>query len=331
MATIKEIADKAGVSITTVSRILNFDAALSVTDTTRARVLRIAEALDYTPRRKKAGRISKKIAVLQWHSAAQELNDLYYLQIQNAIERSALMMGYSLNYVTITDFEKGVNKSFSGIIALGKYDHDEILNIADKGLPIVFVGQNSLVYGFDSITSDFVSPVQWIIDHFQEVGINDIGLLIGQEATSAGRHLIKDTRLKAFEIFGQEASVYDPARIFVGEFTPTSGYDLMNQAIEQLGDELPHAFIVGNDAMAVGVIRALREHNLAVPGRVSLISFNDVAVARYTTPKLSTVHAYTDLMGSGALHLLRKRIADPNRVAQQVNFATKLILRESSK
>ncbi|MCI1687903.1 LacI family DNA-binding transcriptional regulator [Schleiferilactobacillus harbinensis] len=329
--TIKDIANKAGVSISTVSRILNFDTTLSVTDATRARVLHVAEEMEYKPRRKKTPKTTTKIAVIQWHSEKQELNDLYYLQIQYAIENTVQSSGAALQYVTTENFNEAVNSTFSGIIALGKYGHQEMLDIAAKKLPVVFVGQNSLADGFDSVTSDYVSPVKWIIDHYLAAGIQDIGLIVGQEATSIGHQEIKDTRLQAFETFGQAAGVYTPEHVFVGAFTPESGYALMNEAIDQLGDKLPHGFIVGNDAMAVGVIRALNEQDLPIPERVSLISFNDVAVAKYTSPRLSTVHAYTDLMGAGAVQLLQERISDPKRVARQFNYATKLILRESSK
>lgn len=71
----------------------------------------------------------------------------------------------------------------------------------------------------------------------------------------------------------------------IGEFTPDSGYRLMRQAIEKLGERLPHAFIIANDTMAVGALRALNEADISVPQRVSVISFNDVAVAKFTTPR----------------------------------------------
>lgn len=116
----------------------------------------------------------------------------------------------------------------------------------------------------------------------------------------------------------------------IGEFTPDSGYRLMRQAIEKLGERLPHAFIIANDTMAVGALRALNEANISVPQRVSVISFNDVAVAKFTTPPLSTVHAATDQMGQTAVELLQARLNDAKRVPRQVNFKSELIMRASS-
>ena len=116
----------------------------------------------------------------------------------------------------------------------------------------------------------------------------------------------------------------------IGEFTPDSGYRLMRQAIEKLGERLPHAFIIANDTMAVGALRALNEADISVPQRVSVISFNDVAVAKFTTPPLSTVHAATDQMGQTAVELLQARLNDAKRVPRQVNFKSELIMRASS-
>ncbi|EGF46512.1 galactose operon repressor, partial [Lacticaseibacillus rhamnosus MTCC 5462] len=86
MTTITDIAKAAGVSIATVSRILNYDATLAVTPETRQRVLKTAEKLAYKPRRRKRVATQTTVALIQWRSEQEELNDLYYLQIQYAIE-----------------------------------------------------------------------------------------------------------------------------------------------------------------------------------------------------------------------------------------------------
>ncbi|MCL5457104.1 substrate-binding domain-containing protein [Loigolactobacillus coryniformis] len=97
-----------------------------------------------------------------------------------------------------------------------------------------------------------------------------------------------------------------------------------------LGTDLPHGFIIGNDTMAIGAIHALHEANIEIPRRVSLISFNDISIAQFTNPTLSTVHAYTETLGESAVNLLLARINEPNTVPHMLTFANKLILRESS-
>ena len=96
MTTITDIAKAAGVSIATVSRILNYDTTLAVTPETRQRVLKTAEKLAYKPRRRKRVSPQTTVALIQWRSEQEELNDLYYLQIQYAIEARAASAGYHL-------------------------------------------------------------------------------------------------------------------------------------------------------------------------------------------------------------------------------------------
>lgn len=82
--------------------------------------------------------------------------------------------------------------------------------------------------------------------------------------------------------------------------------------------------------MAVGVLRALQQQNISVPDRVSIISFNDVAIAKYTSPALTTVHVHTELMGERAIEMLDDRIKDPKKVPELTVISTELMERESS-
>lgn len=107
---------------------------------------------------------------------------------------------------------------------------------------------------------------------------------------------------------------------------------MMEQLIQTLGDDLPTAFFMASDALAVGALRALQEHQIAVPERVSLISFNDTSIAKYVFPALSTVTVYTEEMGKQAIQMLRQTFqgAQPS-VPYMVKLATKLTIRDSSR
>ena len=330
MTTITDIAKAAGVSIATVSRILNYDTTLAVTPETRQRVLKTAEKLAYKPRRRKRVSPQTTVALIQWRSEQEELNDLYYLQIQYDIADRAASAGYHLQNLHLEQLAAETTQNVQGVIALGKYDAGEVATIKALAQPGVFVDQNMLAFDCDSVTSDYAGPIEQIIHHFQSVGINDIGFLGGVETSRSGREQFQDVRTAAFDRVMYAENLMQPAFRFIGAFTPDSGYELMKQAITKLGDTLPHGFIVANDTMAVGALRALNEAKIEVPQRVSVISFNDVAVAKFTTPPLSTVHAATDQMGQTAVELLQARIKDPKRVPRQVNFKSELIMRASS-
>ncbi|MDN6712038.1 MAG: LacI family DNA-binding transcriptional regulator, partial [Lacticaseibacillus paracasei] len=155
MTTITDIAKAAGVSIATVSRILNYDTTLAVTPETRQRVLKTAEKLAYKPRRRKRVSPQTTVALIQWRSEQEELNDLYYLQIQYAIEARAASAGYHLQSLHLEQLGAETTQNVQGVIALGKYDAGEVATIKALAQPVVFVDQNMLAFDCDSVTSDY--------------------------------------------------------------------------------------------------------------------------------------------------------------------------------
>ncbi len=329
--TIKDVAEQAGVSISTVSRILNYDDTLAVTNDTKQRVFEVAERIQYKRKtRKKNKPVSQKIAIAQWHSNQEELTDLYYLQIQYGIENKASNTGATTDTFSIKNLDNDTISDFDGIVAIGKFDKTEVDKLANTGKPVVFVGQDTLQYGFDSVRSDYITPVKQIIDHFFEEGIRDIGMLSGQETTVTEKNLVPEPRQQTHKDYLTAKGVFNADFVFNGEFGPDSGYQLMNKAIDTLGDKLPHGFIVASDTMAVGAIRALNDHAIAIPDRVSIISFNDVAIAKYTTPPLTTVHSHTEALGERAIELLQQRIKNPKKIPETNTLATEIVYRGSS-
>lgn len=108
------------------------------------------------------------------------------------------------------------------------------------------------------------------------------------------------------------------------------GYQLMKQAIKEHKDQLPSAFFVGNDSMAIGCLRALHEENIPVPERVSIIGVNDISVSKYVYPPLSTVKVYTELMGETAVDLLLEQMTE-RKISKKVIISTLLEIRGSSR
>src|SRR5699024_2108968 len=107
-----------------------------------------------------------------------------------------------------------------------------------------------------------------------------------------------------------------------------SGYELMKQAIKDLGDQLPTAFVISSDVMAIGSIRALHEAGIAIPERVSVIGINDMSVSKHMYPSLSTVRVYTELMGETAVDTLIERL-EGRIIAKKISLSTKLVIRKS--
>lgn len=335
MATIKDIAEKAGVSQSTVSRVLNLDETLSVSEDTRNRIFRIAEDLHYQKKSRKtipqAGLDSHKIVIFEWYTREEELDDLYYYAIRIGLERQAQELGYEIIRIFSKD-DWSLMQEADGIIALGKFSPKTIQDLESYGKPLIFVDSNTLYLGHSCVTTDLEDSVIMVLDHFLEKGHEEIGLLVGQEQTADETPLQMDPRQRTFQQYLTAKGLYQERFVAVGEFSTESGYQLMEQLIQGLGNELPTAFFMASDALAVGALRSLQEHQIAIPDRVSIISFNDTSIARYVFPALSTVTVYTEEMGKQAIQMLRQIFqgAQPS-VPYMVKLATKLTIRDSSR
>lgn len=335
MATIKDIAEKAGVSQSTVSRVLNLDETLSVSEDTRSRILRIAEDLHYQKKSRKIAAQpvldSHKIVIFEWYTREEELDDLYYYAIRIGLERQAQELGYEIIRIFSKD-DWSLMQEADGIIALGKFSPKTIQDLESYGKPLIFVDSNTLYLGHSCVTTDLEDSVIMVLDHFLEKGHEDIGLLVGWEQTADAIPLLMDPRQRTFQQYLTAKGLYQERFVAVGEFSTESGYQLMEQLIQALGKELPTAFFIASDALAVGALRALQEHHIAVPERVSLISFNDTSIAKYVYPALSTVTVYTEEMGKQAIQMLWQTFQGTQpSVPYMVKLATKLTIRDSSR
>ena len=332
MVTIKDIAHAAGVSSATVSRVLNQDQAMSVSDETRTKIFTIAEQLGYKKSKKtnKRSKSSHRIAIIEWYTEQEELDDLYYYSIRLGAEKRAQELGYEIIRIFNNDSMAQL-ENIDGIIAIGKFSPDKIKELETYSDNLVFVDSDTLNYGHSCVTTDFENSVINVIDYFINNGLKKIGMIAGQETSSDKSTLLSDPRLNTFQSYLQQLKLYDPNLIKIGSFSSEAGYKIMKKFIIELGDNLPQAFFAANDALASGALRALQEAKIPVPERVSLISFNDTSLAKYMYPKLSTVTVFTEEMGKQAIQILEQSfLKDSPSVAYMVKLATRLTIRESS-
>lgn len=330
MATIKDIAAMANVSSATVSRVLNYDKTLSVSEETKKRIFLAAEKLDYLAKRKqKKSNSNGTIAIIQWYTEQEELDDLYYYSIRTGIEERLHELKYNVRRVFHNDSLDRA-KDVDGIIAIGKYSDDEIKDLEKINSNIVFVDSNTLAFNHSCVIPDINDSVIEVIDYFTNHGLNKIGLLAGEEATNDGKKAIIDPRFTSFKNYLTDMSLYRSKYVYIGKFTAKSGYEMMKQAIQELGDDLPHAFFAANDSIGIGALRALQEANIKIPERVSIIAFNDTSIAKYVYPSLSSVRVYTKQMGIEAVNRLKSIIENSDEYCQMITLKTKLVLRDSS-
>lgn len=333
MATIKDIAKKAGVSPATVSRVLNNDIGLSVADDTRKRIFEAAEELDYKTLKERNRNIERRInlGIIHWYSPKEELEDPYYLSIRKGIERECFSRKIEITTIFKNDDKYTTHelKDIDGVIAIGKFSKEDIDNFSVFSKNIVFVDFSPEGMIHDSVVSDFRTTVWQLLSYLYEQGHRKIGYIGGKEYVGRNKEVIKDERDTTYYEFVKEKGIFDIEQVYLGKFTAESGYQLMKKAIEK--GSLPSAFFLANDSIAIGAMKALYEAGVHVPNDVSIIGFNDNPTSKYLMPPLSTVRIHTEFMGITAVGLLLERIHQNREIVKKVTIPSELILRESSR
>jgi LacI family transcriptional regulator len=332
MATLKDIASKVDVSITTVSRVLNNDPTLNVSDDIRAKVLDTARSLQYrTPRNrvrlKSAQEIS--IAVVLWYDMSQELADPYYMQMRRGIEQLCMKSNIKpyIIYNTSDGYDKDAFKNVSGIIAIGKFSQSQINLFVSISKNLVFVDSSPDTNQFDSVVLDFQKAVEDVLEDLLNRGYDQIGYLGGIEYLE---HNIKlgERRELVFRSYLMDKNNLNEAYIEVGSFTSQSGYEMMQSQIQK--DSLAQVYFCANDAICLGALKALHEANIKVPDQVGLIGFNNSPTSEYTFPPLSSVDVSTEFMGQQAVVSLLEQLEGRELPIKKV-VPTTIIHRKSLK
>ncbi|GAA0069659.1 LacI family DNA-binding transcriptional regulator [Clostridium sardiniense] len=333
MATIKDIAKEAGVSISTISRILNLDKTLNVSEETRKRVLKIAEEMNYvTIRQRKQKEKSYKIGVISSFVELKELNDPYFLSIRMAIEKKCNEENIdfkSLYINKILDNSINNEEELDGIIAVGIFKEEEIKILKAITKNIIFVDSSPDEWEFDSIVVDFKYGVNSAMKYLYELGHRNIGY-IGAKVVPHndinGVELI-NYREKTYREFMENINNYRDEWVYKGNFTLEDGYELMKGMLSN--KDIPTAVFIASDPMAIGAYKAIMEAGYSIPKDISIIGFDDIVTAKFLTPALTTIKVYTDFMGETAVNTLIERIKDNREMSKKIVLPVKLIKRDS--
>ena len=305
MATLREIASISGVSLGAVSRILNNDTSLNVTASTRQHVLEVAASLGYE-KKPRTTHIFKNLTfgILQWFSPAQELEDPYYLSVRLGVEDYC--MSNNIKVMRAFKSDSDYKYSLSGIDALvciGKFSTEEISNFIEICPKLILVDMYTNRSEYNSISLDFDAAIDDIMDSFNKRDFKRIGYLGGQEFLSTDS-IYPDRRRELFVLKAAEYNMSYKDYFKEGAFSSESGYAMMKELIDE--NRLPEAVFAASDSIAMGALRALNEAGIRVPEDISIVGFNDISAAAYTTPPLTTVHAPAFEMGSYAANFLHK-------------------------
>ena len=331
MATnIKEIAEKSGVSIATVSRVMNNKG--SVKEDTRKKIIRIANELSYKPD-SSARALSRKqtdtIGVI-----LPELNDEFFMDFVHGIDEEAhrnnryllISSSHSQRDDLETMIEFMSSGRVDGVILMAPSMQDALSDIFKKSKrPFVLVNctndlENAATFNIDNYRGAYL-----MVEHLINHGYKNLGMVNGPKQNNEARD-----RYRGFVDALKKYNIPENSKLIMeGEFSLKSGYYSFLRLMGQ--KKKPDAIFMANDMMALGAYEAARSSNIQIPNDVAIAGFDDIFSGRIVTPRLTTVHAPINELGRKAMNYLLKMIAgkvDP-RAAHLEVLSTGLVIGSS--
>lgn len=337
MVTIREIARAVGVSASTVSRVLNYDETLSVSPAKRQAIIETAEALNYsTPRSRARAQAAAaapatdatRIAFIHFLDPEEEFADPYYVGVRLGIERKcrALRLEIDKFYPSEGYADATVLRNATGVIVVGRHTEEEVNWISGHNGNVVFADYTPPGEAFDSVHIDLYYATIRLLDALHASGYRRIAFVGVQESRWTKCMPMVDKRYPAYNEWMEAHGLYQPELCLLGDLRVDSGYELTQQLLDL--PQRPEVIVTSNDNMAIGAYRAIGEKGLSIPGDIGIASFNDIPVAQFLTPPLSTVKIHAEHIGEAAVDLLAERIAG-REFGKRLIISTEMIWRGS--
>ncbi|MEG9414885.1 substrate-binding domain-containing protein [Vibrio cholerae] len=329
MATMKDIARLAGVSTSTVSHVIN--KSRFVSDEIAERVNNAAQQLNYAPsalaRSLKMNR-TKTIGMLVTTST-----NPFFGEVVKGVERSCYHQGYNLilcntegdNQRMKASINTLLQKRVDGLLLMCSTLEGERLDVFDRypDIPIVVMDWGPILFASDKIQDNSLQGGYMAAKHLIECGHKEIGCITGPLI----RHQAQ-MRYEGYKRALAEAGIaINPDWIVESDFECEGGYQAFKKLYQR--GKLPSALFVSNDMMAMGVIQAASQRGFRVPDDLSLIGYDDVHIAKFMTPALTTIHQPKYRLGKAAVDTLLYRLENPDTTAQVVQLEPTLVVRSS--
>lgn len=331
--TMREIAAKAEVALSTVSQVLNNRA--NVAPETRERVLQAAAELGYRSKIMIESPLGAPLATIglitRRYNRERLVVNPFYSYIIAGVERECQRQQINLMYANVEVDERNhasrlpgmlLDELVDGVIIVGAFMEESIADISRRiKRNIVLVDGYTSQDAFDSVLIDNFNGAVSAVNHLLESGHTRIGL-IGSNPDSYPS--ILERRRGYLAAIGQgRATPYVEDSVHSRQ----SAYEATRRLLER-APEVTAVFAV-NDECAIGAMNAARDAGRRLPDDLSVVGFDDIDLAQEVTPALTTIHVDKVLMGTMALRLLRDRATDPDRAAITTVINTQLIIRES--
>lgn len=322
--TIKEVAARARVSVATVSRVLNGKGP--VREDTWQRVLEVAQDMRYVPHG-----VARSLSTRQSNTIGVVLPDLYgefFSEVIRGIDLAARRAGYHIllsgshsETEEMSAVLSAVRGRVDGLIVMSPdLEATELCSSLPEGMPLVLL--NCLTKEGCAITIDNYGGAYQMVRHLTALGHRRIAFLRGPDRNVDACERLRGYRDAMHRFVTRQTSALE----LPGEFTEESGYEAGKQILEL--SPRPTAIFAANDAMAIGALYALRMAGTDVPAEIAVAGFDDIPIARYVNPPLTTVSVAIAELGRRAFELLM-RVIENGETSGQETLPTTLLVRES--
>lgn len=327
MVTIRDVAKQAGVSVATVSRVINDG---DVKEDTYNHVLKVIEELNYRPNQIARGLSKKRTNTVALIIPA--LTNPFFPSIASAIENIALQHGYKVFLYNSENNQEKLLKYMDTLASNyidGVIVDSHVLNennvelIKRKEMPIVIFDRTNYEHGFTSVSVNNRIGGRMATKHLLERGCTYIGHISGPEDVITGRD-----RLLGYRKVVEKFDWFDETWIYQGNFSVEGGYTAMKNLIDR-HDNIQGVF-AANDLSAIGAMKAAFEMSKKVPDDLAIIGFDGIDMADYIIPSLTTIVQPIEQMGKFIMEELLYLINNPDGETKQIEFDTKLKIQEST-
>jgi DNA-binding LacI/PurR family transcriptional regulator len=331
MVTIYDLAKKTGVSSTTVSKALNNYA--DVSPKTKQKILDAAAEMGYLPNAHAQSLSTKKswtIGVMFAEDNEVGMKHPFFNAIIESFRKFVEREGYDLIFASrnlrkrdTSYLEHFLYRAVDGIVVICSDPHDpQVQEMINSHVPIVVIdmtGQNcSVVY------SDNIEGGRLAVNYLHSLGHTKIAHISGDPGIDAGAQRIKGFRKAMKEL---NLPIREGYLVNGGFFSIDEGRAAMNTLLSL--EETPTAVFISGDHMAIGAMEAIKEKGLRIPEDISVIGYDDIDMAAYVTPKLTTVKQDTDRIGASAGQLLINQMNEKKKMKTTDIIPVELIIRES--
>lgn len=329
--TIKDVAKKANVSISTVSRVINDSKPVS--DDIKMRVVKVIEELGYKPNPVARSLVTKKSRLIG--VIIPDISDPYIAEILNAVEEVAKTYDYDIilcnSYGSLESEEHYLNllrtKQVEGMIFLTyrlRTVHKEFFE--SSMMPVVMINRDASELHLSSVSVNHFDAMYEVACKLFEDGHKSIALIRNGKSSDVFGPSHLDGFKKAHDT---HQIAFREDMVFNGAFKIDKAYELCKELIER--DDVPSAIIATTDSMAIGAINCLIDHGYKVPEDVSVVGFYDTKVARMYRPQLTAIHQPIYDIGAIAIRLLIKQINGEEKERKHFYLPHELIIRDSTR